>query len=176
MSRWLGPIAMLIVTALATHWAALHYAPGVIMDRTLATLKNRGIAEHAFTTPQRITPQSQAVVRSSPDLFYSLCRYDLSTNGESSAWLDVTIGEWPEYQSLSFFDAHTNNFATIRTAGSAQKVRMISSMAAPGEDAADIVSPTLRGVVLIRRLAPTQALFEEAKAASNADSCTMVQP
>lgn len=166
MKHWLGPFAMLLITAVAAHWATLHYAPSLIMDRTLSALKNRGVAEHAFTTPQRITPQTQAVVRSSPDLFYSLCRYDLSASGST---LTVTMGEWPGYQSLSFFDAKTNNFVTYRGTGEAVSVTLKS----PGSssDRVAIVSPTNRGVILIRRLAPTKELFDAANSAAEKDGC-----
>lgn len=174
MKRLIGPLAILLIAALASHWATLAYTPGYIMDRTLAKLKERGIAEHAFTTPQRITPQTQVVVRSSPDLFYSLCRYDVSNPGSV---LKVTMSEWPDYQSLSFFDAKTNNFATFRGRGQQVNVSLVAtgptdgsaSFFKPGPN--DLVAPTGRGVVLIRRLAPTQELFEQAKEAAQSDSC-----
>ncbi len=166
MKRWLGPVALLVVTALAAHWATLHYAPSLIMDRTLSALKNRGVAEHAFTTPQRITPQTQAVVRSSPDLFYSLCRYDLSAPGSR---LTVTMGEWPGYQSLSFFDAKTNNFVTYR--GTGEAVSVMLEPPGSGSKSEAITSPTSRGVILIRRLAPTQELFDAATLAAEKDRC-----
>ena len=54
MRRWIGPLAVFIITAVGAHWATLAYAPNVIMDRALSTLKNRGISEHALTTPQRM--------------------------------------------------------------------------------------------------------------------------
>jgi len=177
MKRFLGPLAVLIVAGLAAHWATLAYAPSVIMDRALSTLKNRGIAQHAFTTPQRITPQTQAVVRTSPDLFYALCRYDLSDEGSE---LKVSMGEWPLYQSLSFFDEETNNFATFR--GTSENLVVTLSQRAPLADkvAEGLTppegekwqsTPTDRGVVLIRRLAPTQQLFDAAQEAAKADSC-----
>lgn len=177
MKRWAGPLGVLFITALAAHWATLAYAPSVIMDRALATLKERGIALHAFTTPQRITPQTQVVVRSSPDLFYSLCRYDLSEPGSS---LKVTVAEWPDYQSLSFFDAETNNFATFRATGQKRVVRIfaedslaekVANGAVPSLGEEWQTTPTQRGVVLIRRLAPTQEAFDRAKAVAKGDSC-----
>ena len=122
MKRWLGPLAALLVVAAATHAAALHFAPAFIMSRAMDALAARGVALHRFTTPARITPQTQTVVRSSPDLYYALCRYDLSNPGVQ---LDVRIGDWPDYQSLSFFAAQTDNFATIRGTGRAVAVRLL---------------------------------------------------
>ncbi|MGB3471304.1 MAG: DUF1254 domain-containing protein [Erythrobacter sp.] len=170
MKRWIGPLAALVVTALAAHWATLAYAPGVIMDRALLALKDRGIAQHAFTTPQRITPQTQAVVRSSPDLFYSLCLYDL----ESFSFLVVEMSKWRNYQSLSFFDANTNNFATIRGSDAQELVMLVG----PGETRGIITtieSPTKRGVILIRRLAPDEESFASAKEVARNDQCALGQ-
>ncbi|MEM9310084.1 MAG: DUF1254 domain-containing protein [Pseudomonadota bacterium] len=167
MIRLIGPLSVFIITAVGLHWAALVYTPTVIMDRALSTLKNRGVSEHAFTTPQRITPQTQAVVRSSPDLFYSLCRYDLSVPGSV---LNVTMGEWPDYQSLSFFDAETNNFLTRRGSGKKVEVRLTGpETQAPSAEQ----SPSTRGVILIRRLAPTQERFDLALDAAKADTCVL---
>ena len=169
MTRWLGPLAVLLLCAAGVHWATLHFAPTVIMDRAMATLAQRGVALHRFTTPARVTPQSQQVVRSSPDLYYALCRYDLSNPGTRLA---VAMGDWPDYQSLSFFAAQTDNFATIRGTGKAVAVRLLP----PGSAAEDgaIVSPTTKGVILIRRLAPSAERFAAAARAGKADRCRLV--
>jgi uncharacterized membrane protein len=165
MRGWIGPIAFAAVTGIAAHWATLSFAPSVIMDAALANLAKRNVALHAFTNPQRITPETQAVVRTSPDLFYALCRYDLSEPGST---VSITMGEWPGYQSLSFFDAETNNFATLRGEGEAVRVVLKASR---GDGPEGIESPTERGVVLIRRLAPTQELFDQALEVAEADAC-----
>jgi len=180
MTRWIAPLAVLIATAIAAHWATLATTPSVIMDRALSTLQDRGIALHAFTTPRRISPQTQAVVRTSPDLFYSLCRYDLSDPGSS---LRITMAQWQDYQSLSFFDDQTNNFATFRAVGEKRVVKLyprepLAKMVADGQTPPDgetwQSTPSQRGVVLIRRLAPTQELFDAALAASAGDSCELL--
>ncbi|MEO1047436.1 MAG: DUF1254 domain-containing protein [Pseudomonadota bacterium] len=166
MMRWIGPLAVFIITAVGAHWATLQYTPSVIMDRTLSTLKNRGISEHAFTTPQRISPSTQVVVRTSPDLFYSLCRYDFSDDVEA---IRLRMATWPNYQSLSFFDAETNNFATLRKSDTGLETYLLSPSLP--NDASYPQSPTLRGVILIRRLAPTEEKFIEASTASAEDEC-----
>lgn len=170
MRGWIGPIALALVVGIAAHWATLAAAPNIIMDAALANLAKRNIALHAFTNPQRITPQSQAVVRSSPDLFYALCRYDLSEPGSS---LVVTMGEWQGYQSLSFFDAQTNNFATLRGTGTAISAFLVKNapLGEPASGPAIIKATTDRGVILIRRLAPTQELFDQALEIAKSDGC-----
>ena len=121
---------------------------------------------HRFIVPQRVTPQTQSIVRSSPDLYYALCRYDLSNPGTQ---LVVQMGDWPDYQSLAFFDARTDNFATERGSGEQVNVRLLPPGSAP--QAGAIVSPTAKGVILIRRLAPDAARFAAAAEAGKADRC-----
>lgn len=175
MKRWLGPMAMTLVCAVAAHLAALQLAPGVIMDRAMAALAERGVALHQFTAPQRVTPQTQSVVRSSPDLFYALCRYDLSDPGRA---LVVRMADWPAYQSLSFFDAQTDNFATFRGDGKPATVRLLAPGAEPSRapEQGAILSPTTTGVILIRRLAPSAERFAAAVTASADDRCQLEPP
>ena len=168
MKRVFGPMAVCVACALGAHAATLHLAPGVIMDRAMEALAKRGVALHRFTAPQRITPQSQSVVRSSPDLYYALCRYDL---GAAGAALRVEMAAWPDYQSLSFFDARTDNFTTMRGTGKAVAVRLLAPGSAP--QAGAIISPTPKGVILIRRLAPDEARFAAAARAASGDACRL---
>jgi len=170
MKNWIGPVATAATAGAIAHFGLLFAAPGVIMDTALDTLEGRGIAEHAFTSPVRINPQSQAVVRSSPDLFYSLCRYDLSEEG---SYLSVTMAEWPGYQSLSLFDSETNNFVTYRGTNEAIEIRLDRPGTSPTDGNA-VASPTARGVALIRRLAPTQELFDRALQVSELDRCQLM--
>jgi uncharacterized membrane protein len=169
MKTWVGPLVVLLVCAAAVHALTLHLAPGFIMDRAMAALEARGVALHAFTTPNRVTPQSQSIVRSSPDLYYSLCRFDLD---RPDASLTVRMAAWPDYQSLSFFDVRTDNFVVLRGTGKAVAVRLLPPGSAPAAGA--IVSPTARGVILIRRLAPDAERFAAAGEAGKGDACDLV--
>lgn len=179
MRRWLGPLATAGIAGVAAHLALLHLAPAYIMDVAMFQLAKRNIALHDFTAPQRITPQAQAIVRSSPDLFYSLCRYDLSVDGDK---LVVELGQWANYQSLSFYDDRTNNFKTVRATGQTRQVRLFGPGELPKEpynkpaEEIWVESPSQRGVVLIRRLAPTKELFEAAEQIAEADECRISIP
>jgi len=168
MRRWVGPVAVLVAVAVAAHALTLHFAPSVIMARAMDALAERGVALHAFTPPRRVTPQTQQVVRSSPDLYYALCRYDLAGPG---ATLAITMGAWPDYQSLAFFDARTDNFSTLRGTGRSVSIRLLPPGSAPQSGA--IVSPTAKGVILIRRLAPDAARFAAAEKAGRVDACRL---
>ncbi len=170
MKRWIGPVLAMLGCAAAVHAATLHYAPGLIMTRAMDVLEQRGVALHAFTPPQRVTPQTQQVVRSSPDLYYALCRYDLS---DPATRVDLRMAAWPAYQSMSFFDARTDNFATLRATGQQVNTRLLPPGSAP--EAGAIVSPTSKGVVLVRRLAPDAARFAAAAEAGKADACRLTR-
>jgi uncharacterized membrane protein len=168
MKRWAGPLAVLLLCAAGAHALTLHFAPSVIMNRAMDLLATRGVALHAFTATPRVTPQTQQVVRSSPDLYYALCRYDLSG---PLARLAVRMGDWPDYQSLSFYDARTDNFATLRGAGKAITVLLLPPGSAA--QAGAIVSPSAKGVILIRRLAPDAARYAAAAEAGKGDACKL---
>ena len=168
MKRWIGPVAVFALCAVGAHVLTLERTPSFIMARAMDALEDRGVALHAFTNPQRVTPTTQQVVRSSPDLYYALCRFDLS---DPAMQLAVTMGVWPDYQSLSFFDAQTDNFATLRGTGKAVTVRLLPPGSAPAQGA--IVSPSAKGVALIRRLAPTAERFAAAAEAGKADACRL---
>ena len=81
------------------------------------------------------------------------------------------MGAWPDYQSLAFFDARTDNFATLRGTGRQIAVRLLPPGSAP--QAGAIVSPSAQGVILIRRLAPTAERFAAAAEAGKADACKL---
>ncbi|MEL6257537.1 MAG: DUF1254 domain-containing protein [Pseudomonadota bacterium] len=125
----------------------LDRTPGVIMNRVMEVLAERGASRHSFNLGPRITPESQTVVRPSPDFAYSICMFDFTSGVDA---LEVVAGPWPPYGSLSFFDANTNNFATLRAEDGARTV-----LAAPGVelDGEHIAAPTDKGLILIRRLA-----------------------
>lgn len=168
MRRWLGPLAALLACAVATHGLTLVQKPAFIMARAMDALEQRGVEPHRFTTPQRVTPQTQSVVRSSPDLYYALCRYDLNN---AEAGLAVRMGSWPDYQSLALFDARTDNFATVRGTDKQVSIRLLPPGSTPSAGA--IVSPTAKGVILVRRLAPDAERFAAAATAGRADECRL---
>lgn len=170
MKRWIGPLLFLTAMAIAGHFILLNQAPAFIMDRALNMLEKRGIPLHGFQLGERITPQTQSVVRPSPDLAYSVCRYDFA---EAPSGIIVRMAATPDYSSVSFFDADTNNFLTVRGEGEARDVTLLP----PGTNASDagsFVAPTNRGVILIRRLAPTAEAYAAVKAIAVGDRCEAI--
>ena len=176
MKNFIGPALFAIATAAVSHLAIVHYAPNFIMDRAMTMLAARtaefqgssgGDALHQFRLSPRMTPQSQTVVRPSPDLAYSACLFDLS---QAPAGIEVKMAASEGYSSLSFFDAATNNFSTIRGNGGDVEVTLLP----PGTQAngaGALESPSNRGIILIRRLAPSLAEYEAVAQIAPADAC-----
>ncbi len=170
MKRLFGPIIVCVIAAIASHLLVLQQAPSFIMDRALTMLEKRGIPLHGFLLAERMTPQTQSVVRPSPDLAYSACRFDLD---QAPRGIRVRMAATPDYASLSFFDANTNNFLTLRGEGEARETILLPpGSTEPGEGST--VSPTKRGVILIRRLAPTQEAHDAVAAIATGDTCEAI--
>ncbi|MCL4671748.1 MAG: DUF1254 domain-containing protein [Sphingomonadaceae bacterium] len=166
MNRWIGPFATAAVAGLAAHVYTVQAAPAFIMGRAMDAMEQRGVPLHAFSLAPRTTPQTQTVVRPSPDLAYSVCRYDFD---QLDGPLTVRMAAWDNYSSVSFFDGETNNFLTVRGDGKAREVVLHGP--APVSSRAHR-SPTTKGLILIRRLAPTQADYDRVTGVSASDLCT----
>lgn len=166
MRRRLRPLVLGALAAGAAHLFILQAAPGFIMGRAMDAMEQRGVPLHAFALAPRTTPQSQTVVRPSPDLAYSICRYDFD---RLDGPLTVRMEAWDNYSSLSLFDAQTNNFLTVRGDGQSRELVLHGpDSRAPGA----VVSPTGKGLILIRRLAPASADYDRVTGVSASDRCT----
>ncbi len=166
------PVIVFSLAVVTGHFGTLKAAPSVIMSKAMQTMAERGIPLHQFVLGSRITPQTQSVVRPSPDLVYSICLFDFSG---LDVPLAISAGVWDDYGSISFFDAKTNNFATIRVgAGSSEVVLTPHGMASPADPTngvTHIKTPTKRGLILIRRLAPTLTAYNRVRDLSVEDQC-----
>ncbi len=174
--------AVFVIALAAGHLLTLSAVPRMIMARAMSLMETRGFDVHEFALTPRLTPQSQTVVRPSPDLAYSVCPYDFS---RTSTALAVRAGVWAGYGSISFFDASTNNFATVRVDDDMNAGASVAVLLAPpGQNLAQlsavgvpvIQSPSRRGVILIRRIAPTAEDYAGVQAVAAVDSCAPLAP
>lgn len=167
-------LVFFLVSAGVAFVFTLNQVPGLIMSRAMARMEGHGMLPHEFTLAPRMTPQTQTVVRPSPDLAYSICLFEF--DGDTSE-LEIDVAGYGGMSSVSFFDARTNNFA-VRRAPDGEPIRL--TLHAPGQTDTGpaqhpvntIKSPTRKGLILIRRLAPTAADYEQVLAASAGDACT----
>ena len=160
-----------LAAGLAGHVATLHALPTLIMAKAIRTLQENGSPTNAFLMAPRMTPQTQTVVRPSPDLAYSICLFDVSDGP-----VLVQAARWPLYASMSVYDARTDNVAALSVqTGSGEANSIVITYknhdAPPDEGAFRVAMDHPKGVVLIRRLAPTAELYAAAAAAAKGDVC-----
>ena len=152
MIRWAAWILFALALAGLVHWAAVAYAPQIIMSRVMAGMARRGA--NAIVHVERATAASRAVVKPSPDLFYSTCVFDVAR-----APLKVTTAA-PEgtYWSVAFYAANTDNFFALNdtTAGGKPATVIIvgqgQTLEPQPEGTLVVSAPTTKGVVLFRTL------------------------
>ncbi len=165
-----------VLVAFTAHKFTLRATPSVIMNKAMQKMQERGVPIHKFVLGERTTPQTQTVVRPSPDLAYSICMYDFT---KSKQPLEIKAAYWRDYGSISFFDARTNNFSTVRVGVDgderpASVLLMAQGIEAPANrpnNEQQIISPTARGLVLIRRLAPSAETYARVQMVSKQDKC-----
>jgi len=165
-------LAILFAAAAAVGHVGLVLAvPHVLMGVAMKRLSENGQQVNRFVFGPRTTQHSRGVVRPSPDLAYSSCAYDLS-NGP----LLVEAAPSPDagYGSISVFAANTDNIAVFDSGQNPNGIRFVlarqGQQAPAGEKV--VISPSNRGLILDRRLAPNAELFAKADQARRADKCT----
>lgn len=169
-------VAVFITSAAAAHYLVLDQIPkraiGTVMDR-IAGPEGAGLNTLRAGAP--VKPESRRVVRPSPDLIYSICVYDVS-EGPVELTMVPSVG----YHSLSLYDARTNNFFVVNDRSlDGKTVRVtVSGTKKPAHAPGDltvarfqVISPTHRGVALIRRLATPDDVLSNALEARKADDC-----
>lgn len=150
MSRWIGPLVLAVIAALAAWYGTLAAAPSVIMARAWDRLSEQAGHNRMTHTPL-VTAERQTIVRPSPDLAYSVCAFDLSKSP-----IEVMANPVPDhYWSLTVFDSVTDVAFVESDRDSAGKpIRLVLATAdqtvPPG--ARKVVMPDARGVALIRVL------------------------
>ncbi len=179
MNRLFVPLLIFLSAVIAGHFAAINLIPGLIMSKAMQKMEARGIGLHDFTLAPQTTPQTQSVVRPSPDLAYSICRYDFS---KLDGALEIKSSNWSDYWSISFFDANTNNFKRFSypeenpPSASILLVRGGTGQGAIENEHPVVISPSEKGLILIRRLAPTVEAYQQVKKLSKGDKCGPFQP
>ena len=152
------------------HVGTILGAPRAIMHVAIQKMSDGGKQVNQFTFGPRTTSHSRGVVRPSPDLLYSSCVYDVSRGP-----IRVSAAPSPDngYVSLSVFDTRTDNVAVFDSNQFPQGIAFVLAKAGQKvpEGMPVVISPSDRGVILDRRLAPSAELFAKVDPARRADSC-----
>lgn len=167
------PIKLAILFAGAVvvgHLGLVMATPHLLMNVAMKRISEEGQRINQFSFGPRTTAQSRGVVRPSPDLAYASCVYDLSGGP-----VLVQAGPSPAagYVSISVFAANTDNIAVFDSTGSPQGIRFVLARAGQPTPVGEkvVISPSDRGIVLDRRLAPTAELFAAADQARRGNRC-----
>jgi len=167
--RWL--LAVVVVAAL-THGALLYFGPSYIMSVAMGRASALA-GVNAMAYPPRPNAANNQIVRSSPDLLYNICVYDVS---EKPLLLTAEVPPGT-YWSAAFYDLGTNNYRVINdrqaTTGGIRVlvVKSGTPSAATPAGAETIASPTDRGLVLIRTLINDEANVAAIDAARQKATC-----
>jgi uncharacterized membrane protein len=150
MSRWIGPLIIAVLAALAGWYLTLAGTPSVLMDRAWEKLAAQTGYNRMAHTPL-VTAERQTIVRPSPDLAYSICAFDLTDKP-----LEVVASPVPDhYWSLTVFDSVTN-VAFVESdrdsRGAAVRVVLATADQVVPKGVRKVVLPDAKGVALIRVL------------------------
>ncbi len=129
--------------------------PVVIMNQLL----NKSFKDYAWNTMVHssvVTENSRTVVRPSPDLLYSVCKYDISERP-----LRITVPVPPTYVSVACYDTNTDNFFHINDRevmnNQIELVLVKKGSSHPDAGSAVVVeAPTSKGLVLVRMFIPSE--------------------
>jgi uncharacterized membrane protein len=154
--QWL--LAVIIITAIS-HFCIIGGIPYYIMYQFGKTTQ---IKDNTISHAPPVTAKSRSVVRPSPDLLYSSCRYNVSKKPlhiSSPAPTDT-------YFSLSVFADNTDNFFVINNRQiKNNKVDLVLALKGAKlpkdlKTANVIISPSAHGVILFRTLIKNKESIE----------------
>jgi uncharacterized membrane protein len=175
MTRFLKPLMFGIVVMALAHVATIIALPIGIMSIALKRIaQTAGGVNQLYHNP-KVTPQNQTIVRPSPDLAYSTCALDLSEGP-----VRVFIGKGKDYASAAFYAENTDNVDTIndRMIGPQGVELWVASARQPKPTfttARVITLPSDKGLMLVRRLAPSDAAFAAVSQERAQDKCEGTQ-
>ena len=174
MRRWLYRILVTLALAAVFHILTVMAFPGGILITREWKRKDMNLSLNVLYHQPMVTADSRVVVRPSPDLLYSVCAYDVSKTP-----LRFSTSVPDTYWSLSFFASNTDNFFVINDREvKANPVDILlvgpgMSYKNPG-NAQVIMSPSNRGVALIRILITDENRIEELTKIQGQASCSPV--
>ena len=166
--RIIVPLIIFLLSGVLGHVFVLTGIPGFIMGKAHQTFEAQGMPANQFVASPRQTPQTQRIVRPSPDLSYAVCRFD-TTNGP----VFINAPKWDGYGSLSIFNAQTDN-VFVANLGPESEFSGIEVRRAAANTREGALALNGRGIALIRRLAPTQETHDLAASLVSEATCARV--
>ena len=173
MNRRAKLILAFLSAAAIGHVGLVLFVPHFLMNVAMGRVSQDGKLINKFGFGSRTTQNSRNIVRPSPDLAYSTCAFDLAKGPQL---IEAAPSPDAGYVSISVFAANTDNIAVFDSSQSPQGIRFVlarEGQATPA-GAKVVISPSDRGIVLDRRLAPNADMFAAADEARRSDNCQPV--
>lgn len=191
-------IAIITLTAIISHAVALHLIPSVIMSIAIKRLPIQGLATakeavkaetkndtissliisqkglNVAMPSRRMDHYQRSIVRSTPDILYTACIYDLNDGP-----LQLTTPTIGGYTSISAFADNTDNYFTAddRSAINGKLDLTLVSSHWSGDvpvGSTAVVSPSDKGIVLFRVLIENEEDLEMHVQRQRQARCTAV--
>lgn len=148
----LAAIALAAVTFFVTRNMVIQKAPVKVMSTIEARIVAGAGSWNACFHNQVYGPRTNAARRANPDSIISSMAYDLSDGP-----VRVAGETWPRYWSLSFYQQNSDNFFVINDLELADPsfdfVLALEDQDTDALGGTRVVSPTAKGIMLIRRFA-----------------------
>lgn len=175
MANWMKALGFGFLVAIVAHVATILALPNVIMNVALKRIAATASGVNNLYQSGMVTPQNQTIVRSSPDLAYSTCAFDLSDGP-----VRIFIGKGQDYVSAAFYGANTDNVFTLNDRnigpqGARILVQAKGTQAQAERGEVVVTLPSKRGLLLVRRLAPTAQAVARVMNERALDSCVSVE-
>ncbi|MEM7637942.1 MAG: DUF1254 domain-containing protein [Pseudomonadota bacterium] len=166
----LGAVALAALTFFITRNLIVQQAPIKVMSTIEARIAAGAGGWNACFHNQVYGPRANAARRANPDSIISSMAYDLSDGP-----VRISGETWPRYWSLSAYQQNSDNFFVVNDQALADQ-SFDFVLALEGQSTADlggtpIVSPTAKGIVLIRRFAADASDMPGILANQDALSC-----
>ncbi|MES1991022.1 MAG: DUF1254 domain-containing protein [Pseudomonadota bacterium] len=172
MKRLITSVVSAAVLSVVVYIGAIHALPNIIMNKVMAKVGSGGTV-NTFMHQPLPTDKARSVVRPSPDLAYSICIIDLS---KGPVYVQMPLTK--PYTSVALYASNTDNYFVRNDRDSAGKsldviivgpdVKKPETLPAGAEV---VAAPTIKGLVLVRRVVESAAAFEVIDATRKLSVC-----
>ncbi len=158
ISNWSRHLILAAIVAATAHALTVWAVPRLIMDRIIVLGAADSGLERAngVTLPPPTDHTQRRIVMPSPDLLYATCFFDLTDEP-----MRVTLStDYPRYWSIALYASTSDNFFVVNDRSAPDgRVELIvtaashdSATSIPQNSETQVVSPTHRGMLLMRLL------------------------
>ncbi len=175
MSSFLKWIVWVLIAAVGLHFVLLWLVPYVLMGAVIIGSSQQNGVNAIYHAP-KVDQTARTVVRPAPDLAYTTCAFDLRDGA-----LEVTMPKSQTYSSVSFFTDDTTNFFALNdreVEGASQTIILMresdrSTIVPP--TAIGVRAPTTKGLVLFRRVIPSEDMWPVIDAERRKADCKLIR-